>query len=258
MKTTVLLHDAKNSMSKNINQEILSCIENDCDIILDPVHSNLFNIYQQIKPRYILLNASEYTQEFQDFLMDHANDTNIFLFIDTYIDNQQLIDFWNTRPIQIFVNKSYKNQYNKYVSDYDKLYNHNIFYDKQLKRNNKIAVILSQNNVQNEKIENILYPNSINHKVVVFNNPNFKSLVNLGILNEMDLSDIFNTFESVIDLDKSLYLEAQACGIKYYDITNTEPKEAIIDNKFQALDLNLKDFTYSKFVKEKIIPNIRI
>ena len=257
MKKTILLHDASNQTSKNINKSIMDLTHESHNIILNTVHGNLFNIYQQHKPSYIFLNASEYTQEFQDFLMDHAGDTSIFLFIENNIDNTSLIEFWNSRPVKIIANVQYKNLYNNCVAVYDKMYNEQIFNNKKLNRNDKIAVMLSADNSKNNTIQEILYPNNFDRKVVVFNNPEFQSPVNLGILNASDLSIVLNSFDGLIDIDQQLYLEAQACNIKYYDIQTVNPKEAIINNNFKTLNANLNDYTYLKFTTEQILPNIK-
>ena len=62
-------------------------------------HGNLFEIYYQHKPDVIVLCASEYTQEFHDFISEHEKHLQIVLFINVPINNEQLIDFWNNTSI---------------------------------------------------------------------------------------------------------------------------------------------------------------
>lgn len=257
MKKIILLHDASSQTSKNINKSIIDSTYESYDTIHNNIHGNLFNIYQQYRPAYVFLNASEYTQEFQDFLMEHSSDTNIFLWIENNIDNQQLIEFWNSRQIKIISSTEYKHFYTNCIATYNKMYNEAIFNNQELDRNNKIAVMLSADNTKNSIIQEILYPNNFGRRVVVFNNPEFQSPVNLGILNALDLSVVLNSFDAFIDIDQQLYLEAQACRIKYYDIETMNPKEAILNNKFKTLDANLEDYTYIKFTKEQILPHIK-
>ena len=82
MKKNILLHDASSPISKNINKSIIDLAQENYGIIHHRVHGNLFDIYQKYKPKYVFLNTAEYTQEFQDFLMDHSDNTNIFLLIE--------------------------------------------------------------------------------------------------------------------------------------------------------------------------------
>lgn len=257
MKKTILLHDASNQTSKNINQSIIDSTYTTHNIIFNTVHGNLFNIYQQHKPEYIFLHTSEYTQEFQDFLMDHSDDSNIFLFVENEIDNHSLIEFWNSRRIKIIANTKYKNHYTNCITTYEKMYNEKIFRNRALARNDKIAVILSAENSNNNAIQEILYPNNFGRKIVVFNNPEFQSPVNLGMLNAPDLSIVLNSFDALIDVDQQLYLEAQACNINYYDIETIHPKEAVMNNNFKKLNVNLDNYTYTKFTTEQILPNIK-
>ena len=260
MKKTILLHDSQNIISKNINRLIIELTHQSHNVIMNTVHGNLFNIYQREKPEYIFLSASEYTQEFQDFLTDHSNDTNIFLFIDNddHVQNKQLSEFWSSRSsMKIIANKNCQNKYTNCIAEYDDMYDENIFYDRKLQRNDRIAVILSNDNNKNDILQEILYPNVFDHKLVVFNNPDFKSPVNLGILNSSDLSIVLNIYGAVLDMDQKLYLQAQACKTKYYDISNIQVKEAILNQNFKISNLDLNNHTYLKFVTEKILPHIR-
>ena len=260
MKKTILLHDAQNHISQNINRCIIELQQKSHNIIRNPVHGNLFSIYQYEKPEYIFLSASEYTQEFQDFLTDHSYDTNVFLFIDNeeHIQNSQLVEFWNSRSsLKIIANKNHKNRYTNCIAEYGDMYNEKVFYDRQLQRNDRIAIILSNDNNKNDILQEILYPNVFDHKLVVFNNPDFKSPVNLGILNSSDLAIVLNIYGAVLDMDQKLYLQAQACKTKYYDISNIQVKEAILNQNFKISNLDLNNHTYLKFVTEKILPHIR-
>jgi hypothetical protein len=174
-------------------------------------------------------------------------------------DNQQLMEFWNSRPIKIVANKLYESQYSNCIASYGNMYSEEIFNNKRLKRNSKIAVMLSSDNSKNDIVKEIIYPNNIEHKIIAFNNPDFKSYVNLGILNGPDLSIVLNTFDSIIDIDQQLYLEAQACDIKYYDLDNNNIslKDVISEKRFKKLDNNLEEHTYTKFVNKHILQHIR-
>ena len=104
-------------------------------------------------------------------------------------------------------------------------------------------------------LDEIIYPNNKHdHKVVVVNNPEYDSPVNVGVFNYYDLAFILKTFDKVIDIDKIFQLESQACGIKYLDIGNEDILDTINNNKYSQDIDNLSEHTYNHFVKEEFLP----
>lgn len=258
MKKTILFHDASNTVAKNINNLIIQDIYNKANVIRHKTHGQLFAIYQKAKPQIVFLTASEYTQETHNFILDHVGDCQIYLIIDIDVNNADLMTFWDKTPIKRIVNKEISQQLSNSSIAFGKMYNPNMFFDQKLQRNNKIAVILSNNTKDNESVYDITYPNKVEDKsIIVLNNAEFESPVNLGIFNGADFAMILNTFDALIDISGDFALEAQACNIKYYNIDNQTPKQAIENKAFKNLDANLSDCTYEKFVEEKLLPDIR-
>jgi vacuolar-type H+-ATPase subunit H len=72
-------------------------------------------------------------------------------------------------------------------------------------RNDKIAVLLSDDNQKNDQyLQNILYPMT-KEKLVLFNSMSYRHSQNVGILNPTDLCLILNTYKCLLDLDNKTY-----------------------------------------------------
>ena len=254
MKKTILLNDCRNDASKSINKYLIENLSQDYDIAFNQLHNRLFHTQQTIKGNALFWAASEYTQEFHDYVVEYQNDVAIFLLVDVYIQQKELIDFLNNSNIKLISNKNIDNKFTSCFAEYGDLYEDSIFYNMQKERNDKTIAILSHDNDKNNQILNpITYPVS-DHKVIALGNPEYDSPINLGIFNSPDLSQIFNTFLQVIDLSGRYRLQAQACNIPYIDI---ETQIDISNPQLNAEIDNLETCTYKHFVNNNIIPFIR-
>lgn len=256
-KTKVITHissadDEYRSFIKNLynNDSIL-------DILSTSVHGNLFEIYYQHKPQILILCASEYTQEFHDFISEHEKHLQIILFINVPISNIQLIDFWNNTSIICVGRKDYlmKPLHNDSFF-YNKLYDNTIFTKTDIdNRNDKIAVLLSKNDETNDKIIGpYLYP-STKEKFVLFNSSTYKQFQNVGMLNSADTCLIFNTYKCLIDIDNNYELEAKVCSI---DNISTEGDliENIQKRIVKDTNTNIEESSYDYFIKNKFLSTI--
>lgn len=81
----------------------------------------------------------------------------------------------------------------------------------------------------------------------------------MGLSNYSDLSDIFNKYSKVIDIDKRFVLEAQASNIPSLEFEDTEESlvASLDNNKTLAPIENIKEYTYEFFVKQTLLPYIR-
>lgn len=254
----ILLHNGNNNIVKAINKFLVKNLDSDkTNILFNSWHGQLFNVYQKHKPDIMLWPSSEYTQEFHDFVTDHHTDIKIFLIVDVPITQPEVNLFINNTSVKIIKNKNYTFSYINTVAEYGSLYDHEIFMDQQLQRNNKIIAILSSNNEKNHQLlDDVIYPNQ--YPVVVVNNPEFKSVVNLGVINYNDLAFIMNTYTQIIDIDNLFALEASACNIQNIDISDKNVANAI-DNKIIKTPIaNLDAHTYDRFVTQHIIPHFGI
>lgn len=254
----ILLHNGNNNIIKAINKFLVKNLDTDkTQILFNSWHNQLCAVYQTYSPDIVFWCASEYSQEFQDFVTEYHNKVKIFLIVDVEIAQNELNNFINNIDnIKIIKNAKFLTHYRNTIAEYQDLYDHEIFFNKQLQRNGKCIVILSPDNERNHKLlDNILYPNN-QHPVVVVNNSEFDSVVNLGLINYNDLAFIMNTYSSIIDLDNLFTLEASACNIDLIDISNNNINEALNNHSVKPKVLDLQNHTYEVFVQQNILPHI--
>ena len=114
----------------------------------------------------------------------------------------------------MIVDENLATKYRNTILSYGRMYDDEVYHaSDNAERNDKIVALLSTDNDKNHRmLDKIIYPNNKHdHKIVVVNNPEFDSPVNVGIFNYYDLAFIFNTFNGVLDIDQAFQLEAQAC-----------------------------------------------
>jgi hypothetical protein len=254
----ILLHNGNNNIIKAINKFLVKNLDTDkTQILFNSWHNQLCAVYQTHKPDIVFWCASEYSQEFQDFVTEYHSQVTIFLIVDVEIGQEALNNFLNTIDnIKIIKNAKFKTHYRNTIAEYDSLYDADIFFNQQLTRNDKTVVLLSPDNDRNHALlDTVLYPNN-KHPIVVVNNPNFDSVVNLGLINYNDLAFIMNTYSNIIDLDNLFPLEASACEINSIDISNNDINDALDNHKIYPRISDLGDHTYEVFVQQKILPHI--
>lgn len=221
------------------------------------LHGNLFELYYQHKPDVLVLCASEYTQEFHDFITEHEKHLQIVLFINVPISNIQLIDFWNSTSILgVGQNNYLEKPLNKNDLFYNKLYDSTLFNkEESANRQDKIAVLLSKNdNINETVIGPYLYP-ATKEKFVLFNSQTYKKPQNTGTLNMADICAVFNTYKCLIDLDNNYELEAKVCGIENIS-TDGNLIENIQNHVTKKSDINIEESSYEYFIKNKFLPKI--
>lgn len=253
-KNTIVINDAPSNDVKSINKCLIDNLSTDYDIVFSSLHGKLFHIHQTMKPKLVVWSATQYTQEFHDYVTEHQNDTCIVLLIDIPIKQTDLLNFIKNSNVHIILNTLTQVQMDS-IAQYDMLYEDSVFFDSEKKRNDKTVVLLSGNNENNKKIYDLCYPNT-GHKIVAVGNPEFDSPVNLGVYNLPDLAVILNSFKNAIDIDGNLRLPAQACSIPCID-TNGDLKQNFKNNVFVEPVDNLQELTYKYFVNQNILPFIR-
>jgi hypothetical protein len=256
-KTKIITHIASDGGEYRSFIKNLYDSDDSIDVSSTNFHGNLFEIYYQYKPDILVLCASEYTQEFHDFISEHNKHLKIVLFINLPINNVQLIDFWNNTSI---IGVGRKDYLTKPMSNdqffYNKLYDNSIFTKEISKdRNDKIAVLLSKNDEINEKILGpYLYP-ATKEKFVLFNSQTYKKFQNVGTLNTSDTCLIFNTYKYLVDLDNSYELEAKVCEIDNIS-TDGDLLENIKNRVIKNSDINIEESSYDYFIKNKFLSTI--
>lgn len=247
MRKTILLNDGRNNICKSVNKAIIDSLSDSCDIAFNKFHNRLFHAQQTANPSLTVWSASEYTQEFHDYVVEYNSKVTIILIVDVMISQPELIQFLNSSNVQIILDSQFNMQFKNTIVEYSDLYEDAIFYDMKKDRNDKTLAILSPDNEQNQKLNKLIYPHT-SDKVVAVGNPMFDSPVNLGIFNHPDLAAMLNKFSKVLDLSEQYKLESQACNIPYYKIDQNEPEDKIE---------NLSEHTYKNFVESNILPFIR-
>ena len=230
-----------NSMSPKIDPYITS------------LHDNIFDIVAEIDPKTVILSAEEYTQEFHDFVSE--TDKQVLLHFNKRNDEniQNVINFLDTKSNIKYISSSK----NTLIKDdkkiqYEALYDSDIYYNRNQQRNDKIAVILSDNET-NKKIEHLMYPNN-KYQLLCFNNINFDYPENLGSLSDFDMANVLNEFKAVLDLTDEFKLEAKACGCPYIDKNDIE--ENLSQLKYENLDMNLEDSSFNHFINNILLKEI--
>lgn len=189
-------------------------------IIVYNLHNECFDSISKFQPSVVIFPAHEYTQEIHAAIENFV-DVNFVLIMDNITINtnsqiKELVDYWITKKNIKLITQNHDLVKNLITLRYNYLYDASVFHDLQLSRNNKTCVILSSNNLINEKIKPLLYPNSLD--ILCFNNPSFDHPTNLGVLSYHDLNYIFNTFSKTIDLTDQFAIESQICGCDRIDI----------------------------------------
>jgi hypothetical protein len=224
-------------------------------IILANVNRNLFDIYNKSKPGIVMFPASDYSQEIHDFISEYSKSVKIIVVANIKIDNQTILNFLDGNSVWLVGKK------NNIISEkipskslfYDNLYNSKIYrhMDNQ-NRNDKIAVILSDNDDDNMKfLVNILYPKT-KEKLCLFNSNTFKHPQNLGYLSQADINLILNTFNKLIDITDSYSIEAQICGIENIEVSDTL-LENIHNNTTKPKIENTNTLSYSYFIANHLL-----
>jgi len=257
MKNKILIHVAKENEYISFIQNLNTSVSDNDEIIAVSVHGNLFELFHAHKPNIVILPAHEYTQEFHDFINEHNKTIKIIIFINVHIKDQQIIEYWNLNKLTLAGKKEYLVAESDNSLLYSKLYDSNIFtrISPEKPRNEKIAVMLSDDNQKNTAIIGpLLYPYS-NAKLVLFNSPTFNPPQNVGMLNQHDACLILNTYQFLIDLDDKYSIEAQVCGIDNLQIENDIPSN--IANKIlknTQYDLDTSSFKY--YIQNQFLPTI--
>jgi hypothetical protein len=195
-------------------------------------HNSIFDLYYLYKPKNILLQIEEYSNEFHTFVSDTSIDIdNIFLTIDnnkvnfdTYIKILQQIRSNNVKAIAptTFIEYAQSKQMNtENFIPYHSLINKYVFFNKNLPRNNKTLCILSSDKNCVASLEKFLYPAS-KMPIVMINNPEVKHDQNIGLMLDDDLNTALNSYGSVIDLTEAYDAEIAVCGVPKYNIQELE------------------------------------
>lgn len=223
-------------------------------------HNTIYDLYYAYKPKNILLQIEEYSNEFHTFGHDSSIQIDkIFLTIDnskinfdTYIKILQQIrsnNIYAIAPASFveYAKGQHMNTDNLIV--YNNLLNNYIYSNKNLTRNNKILCILSSDKTCIEKIEKFLYPNT-KMPIVLINNPEIVHDQNIGIMLDDHLDMAMNTYGSIIDLTESYDAEISECRISKYCIEQLDKLDSVQPSVID-IDMDKAD----SFISSKLMVN---
>lgn len=216
------------------------------------IHQQLFDFVHINNIDNIILPIHEYSQEFHYFVQNNIKTKNIILYFG-HADHEDLRKYCVENKIGMIKNTAENLDY-PFIS-YSKVYDNTVFKPiESTTRNNKILIVLSQDNDKNKQLlDNSLYPTN-KLPVCLINNPAYEHVQNIGVAYQADLAIMFNTFEYLIDIDNSFALEAQACGIKNLSLINSNIIDTINEKSGMETVPNLEEFSSDTFVKNKLLP----
>jgi hypothetical protein len=257
MKNKILIHVAKENEYISFIQNLNVGVSENDEIIAVSVHGNLFELFYAHKPNIVILPAHEYTQEFHDFINEHNKTIKIIIFINTNIKDEQIIEYWHLNKLILAGKKEYLITKSENPLLYSKLYDSNIFnrISPEKPRNDKIAVMLSENNEKNiEIISPLLYPYS-NERLVLFNSITYNPPQNVGVLNQYDACLILNSYQSLIDLDDKYSIEAQVCEIDNLQ-TENDLSHNITNKILKKTQYDLDTSSFKYYIQNQFLPTI--
>lgn len=249
----ILLHLSNENEYKAFTKALVKN-NHELQIMGSVVHGTLFDISHKSKPDIVILPTNEYTQEFHDYITEYHKSQKIILFTNNTVVNTNIINFWNQTKTTIVAKKTlYPEQQPNYWISYDHLYDSDIYYNMNILRNNKIAVLLSDNDEKNHiLLDKHLYPSS-NEKLVLFNSTTFQHPQNVGLLRPEDACQILNTYNALLDMDDKFIIEARVCGISNLSLDGDIAKN-ITEKILKPTIDNLTDKSYTDFVAKSFLP----
>jgi hypothetical protein len=258
MKKKILIHFGGNRKYRSIVRNLTKTNLSNTDFVIDNVHGKIFDLSYAQKPDMCIFTLDEYTQEIHNYIEANNKNTNIILYIESEIANQDLLKFFSYTNCRYICKKEFANKFKNSLS-FDLIYDDTIFYPiKESARNGKIAISLSKDlDLNTNALKDLLYPNVPDHKIVLFNNPLFQHPQNVGIYNEPDLNYILNTFSYFVDMDEEFLLEATATDINILDKQNIMDN---INNKNFNIQYkqNINEYKCTDILTNKIVPYLGI
>ena len=258
MKTLHIFYTAQSIPHRCISQSLYNVEDKDLEIQTVNVFGRLFDFAERTKPKNVFLSICDYSQEVHDWINEYQQDINIFLLLDKTLGekNTDLWTFLCQSQVKVIANTNLAQGIPAQFLSYDNKYDSSTFNNREQSRNNRIAVMSSGQDEDRIQINELLYPKT-KLKINIFNDHNWVSDQNLGMLDPVQLSNVLNTYEKFIDLSCNLTLEAQACGIDCIDVSSGNIKQALEDNKTLAPVAKLENRTYDYFTRHEVLPYIR-
>lgn len=220
------------------------------NITVANVHQQLFDFVHINKIDNVILPIHEYSQEFHYFVKQNAKTKNIIVYFG-HAHHDDLAKYCAENNICI-IKRSETLLDSPYVI-YDRLYDNTVFKPIETTRNNKILVVLSQDNVKNQNfLDGHLYPDN-ESSVCLINNPTYEHPQNIGAAYQTDLAILMNAFDSLVDLDGAFTLEAQACKIKNLKLADNLTATLEHNNMVDEIP-NIEQYASDAFVTNKLLP----
>lgn len=256
----IIIHTSQEPQYKSLVRPLFASTNN-FEILSTNIHQKLFDVVYKTKPDIIFLPASEYTQEFNDFIVDNSK-VKVVIVLNVMIpeDKQPIVEFWKKYNATVVGPAIYCNNFINMLDNsliFDRLYDSYIYTkNTEIKHVDKVAVLLSSDDTVNNNLRPLLYPNRIDKKIVLFNNPKFIHIQNLGLLSEPDLAVIMNSYDSIVDLDHRYDLESQVCGISNID-TSGDLKENILNKQIKPIKYEHTDkLSYEYYINHILSPKL--
>jgi hypothetical protein len=223
-------------------------------------HNSIYDLYYAYKPKNVLLQIEEYSNEFHTFAHDESIKADrIFLTIDnskinydTYIKILQQIrtnNIYAIAPLSFIEYANSKQMNTDNLIIYNNLLNRYVYSNKNLSRNNKILCILSSDKTCTQKIEKFLYPQT-KMPIVLINNPEIIHDQNIGIMLDDHLDMAMNTYGSIIDLTESYDAEIGVCRIPKY---NLDQLDNLDQSQPSVISIDIQDT--ETFISSKLMVN---
>jgi len=204
---------------------------------------DIYNIHYQINADVYIFDASYVSNEILQFINEYSEVSVKTYIYHSYTSlNKDMLKYIKKSkhivPYNLFEEyKVYKNiiQFPEYII------NDKIFYKSNFEqRIDRVAYFLDSDNEIPTNIQNNLYPNTKDSKLLLFNNSKISHPQNLGLLSELDKAKILNEYQYFMCNKYNEYIaEAITCGCD------------LVDNNLNKVEKdNLDITTFQKFIRD--------
>lgn len=218
------------------------------------ISGNLYAMHYGQKIDVAIFAESALSEEIIQYITEFYRDVKIIVYRDNYFRTNSSI-IRKSKNKNIFQNTSNeealaaldKNITMLVTPEY--IYNDEIYSDNMgsIKKIDQIVCFMDEIERCPLDLEKHLYPTG-KKRIKLFNNPNIKSINNLGTLSELERKEILLESKNYLAIDSSYEQEARLCGCNILFLSKLDSVNTPQDNKlFSAM------YTYRKFIESAIL-----
>jgi hypothetical protein len=211
---TILIHRFDNKFFRNLS---LVRDEN-INIVSEQINKNIYELYYKYNFKTIIISANSIDNSILQFAIEYGDSVSICV----YIADIDTINTTHYEPYKNFITFIYSKGSDKPNIKSIKipyLINEALYSNKNLEKSKYICCFLDNVKALSSKLIESLYPNnrSLEYGIRMYNNSNIQHHQNLGIIDEVDRSNILKEAEYYLDLDGEYTIEASIVECKILD-----------------------------------------